>query len=290
MPFISSIGISALNIIRGGAAGEAGTLLLDLYPNAAAAYSLRKLKTDYIGDAIRVRESGGAEADIGFDANGNLDTAALLAHCGGNDGFVTRWYDQSGNSEDVTQSTLGNQPRIVNSGVLETYLGKPSLLGISGTNSLISENKFNIAGANGEFSIFTTFESYLPSTTVYLYRVVNPNVAALAVLSAGTNFRLQTFNNIGGNNLLSSSTAINNSYVMSNIRTTDSAFTELNNETETSITGLAIGESIDATVSIMGQGAFGHQGYFSEFIAYPSDQSANKDAIKSNINAYYNIY
>ncbi len=55
MPFISASVISPYNSIRGGAAGPAGTLLLDLYPNAAAAYSLRKLSTTYTGAAIELR-------------------------------------------------------------------------------------------------------------------------------------------------------------------------------------------------------------------------------------------
>jgi hypothetical protein len=52
------------------------TGLLDDYPNAAAAYSLRLLRTAYTGDAIRVRRaSDNTEQDIGFV--NELDTAAL---------------------------------------------------------------------------------------------------------------------------------------------------------------------------------------------------------------------
>jgi len=36
-------------------AAPSGNLLLDDYPSAAAAYSLRKLRTAYSGSAIRVR-------------------------------------------------------------------------------------------------------------------------------------------------------------------------------------------------------------------------------------------
>jgi hypothetical protein len=58
---------------------KAQPLLLDLYPNAAVAYSLRKLRTAYSGMAIRVRRGvDNAEQDIGFDSLGNLDTEALL--------------------------------------------------------------------------------------------------------------------------------------------------------------------------------------------------------------------
>ena len=54
------------------------SLLLDIYSGAAAAYSLRKLRTVYAGSAIRVRRSSdSAEQDFGF-LNGVLDTAMVL--------------------------------------------------------------------------------------------------------------------------------------------------------------------------------------------------------------------
>jgi hypothetical protein len=59
-------------------------LLLDQYPNAAVAYSLRKLRAGYIGSAIRVRRSSdNAEQNIGFIGN-DLDTASMLDFVGYN--------------------------------------------------------------------------------------------------------------------------------------------------------------------------------------------------------------
>ena len=102
-------------------------LLLDLYPNAAVAFSVRKLRTAYSGSAIRVRRSSdNAEQDIGF-VSGYLDTTSLLSFCGGASGFVTTWYDQSGNAYDAIQPTASNQPQIVNSGSVLTLNGKPSI-------------------------------------------------------------------------------------------------------------------------------------------------------------------
>jgi hypothetical protein len=93
-----------------------------------AAYSLRKPRNAYTGNAIRVRRSSdNAEADIGFTTIGDLDTAALLTFVGSGSGFVTTWYDQSGNNRNATQTTAANQPRIVNSGVLEAVNGKPAI-------------------------------------------------------------------------------------------------------------------------------------------------------------------
>ena len=65
------------------------TPLLDTYTGAAAAYSLRKLRTAYTGDAVEVY-NGSSYADIGFNVFGELDTVALAAHCGSNDGFVSK--------------------------------------------------------------------------------------------------------------------------------------------------------------------------------------------------------
>ena len=58
---------------------------------------------------------------------GDLDMDALAAHVGGSSGNVTTWYDQSGNGRDATQATAGNQPRIVNAGVVDAAGGFPAL-------------------------------------------------------------------------------------------------------------------------------------------------------------------
>jgi hypothetical protein len=101
--------------------------LLDLYPSAAVAYSVRLLREAYTGSAIRVRRSSdNTEQDIGF-SSGNLDTTALTSFCSGTNGFVTTWYDQSGNSRNVTQTTAANQPQIVSSGSVINVNSKPSV-------------------------------------------------------------------------------------------------------------------------------------------------------------------
>ena len=85
------------------------TFLLDRFP-ATVAYSLRKLRSGQT-IAIRVRRSSdNAEQDIGFVGD---ETASLLSFCGVGNGFVTTWYDQSGNGYDATQPIQANQPQIV---------------------------------------------------------------------------------------------------------------------------------------------------------------------------------
>jgi hypothetical protein len=101
---------------------------LDSVAGAAAAFSLRSLRTAYTGPAIRVRRStDNVEADIGFNTDGSLNTTELLAFVGSANGFITTWYDQTGNNKHALQVIPASQPRIVSAGVIETVGGKPSI-------------------------------------------------------------------------------------------------------------------------------------------------------------------
>ena len=81
--------------------------------NARTAYSLRRVDKNYNGAAIKLRNSiTNEEKDIYFNADGNLDTDAITALLGGADGYVTTWYDQSGNSTNAVQSVTAYQPRL----------------------------------------------------------------------------------------------------------------------------------------------------------------------------------
>lgn len=108
--------------------------LLDLYPNAAAAYSIRGLSYLYYlngGKAIQVRRSSdGNLLDIGFVWNEltqclDLDTTSLLSFVGAEDGFVSTWYDQSGNAVNAQQTTPSLQAPIISAGSLLVDNGKP---------------------------------------------------------------------------------------------------------------------------------------------------------------------
>lgn len=100
---------------------------LDLVGSSKVAYGLRLLRNAYSGNLIRVRRSSdNAEQDIGFVGQ-NLDIASLMSFVGSGSGYVTTWYDQSGNSKNLTQTTTSAQPRIVNAGVLETINGLPTV-------------------------------------------------------------------------------------------------------------------------------------------------------------------
>jgi len=130
--------------------------ILDLFPSAHHAYSLRKLRTLYTGFCLRVRRTAitSTEVNVGFDSNntislnspityasGTATTATTLGQFAAVAGygaadvgvtanqniFVVTWYDQSGNSKNPTSATATQQPRLVNAGILETKNGKAAV-------------------------------------------------------------------------------------------------------------------------------------------------------------------
>ena len=99
--------------------------LLADYPGAAAAYSLRNL-IDTTTSVVRVRRSSdNTEQDF---TSAEITDGTLTTFTGVNDGFVTTWYDQSGNGVNAAQTTATRQPvQIVDSGVVILENGKPTL-------------------------------------------------------------------------------------------------------------------------------------------------------------------
>lgn len=154
------------------AGGSSFTGALDGYAAPHRAHSLRRLLTSYTGPAVRVRRSSdNTEADIGFTSAGALDTTALLAHCGANSGYVTTWYDQSGNARHLTQTTAAAQPRIVNAGTIDTINGKPTVK-LDGTDDVMTSTGVGLWSA-GTTSMSIVMQSATPGATAVLVNEVN---------------------------------------------------------------------------------------------------------------------
>jgi hypothetical protein len=93
-------------------------------------HSVRKAVAGYTGSAMRVRRSSdNAEQDIGFSGiSGNdLDISTLAIFVGAGTGYVTKWYDQSGNGIDLVQTTGAWQPLIRSGGTTYTQNGWPAI-------------------------------------------------------------------------------------------------------------------------------------------------------------------
>jgi hypothetical protein len=260
--------------------------LLDLYPSAAAAYSLRKLRTAYTGSAIRVRRaSDNSEQNIGF-VNNVLDTSSLITFCSGTDGFVTTWYDQSGNGYNPTQTTAARQPSIyTNAGGVRLNSGKPALF-FSGAYSL----QYVSVNLGSSTTVFIAGQSPTGSTRFLFDGVSSNNRFGLYSVNTTQN-SLFTVNNSGSLNeiLTTSKTTAGNANIFTALKnSTSSKLFENGVEvasgtlTNDSSTGLTIGANNNFNSA--------YQNSMNEIIFYNSNQSSNQTGIQNNINSYYGIY
>jgi len=260
------------------AAPPVGDLLLDDYPGAVAAYSLRELSTAWAGlDVIRVRESG-SNTEQDFNA-AEITDGTLATFCGANDGFVVTWYDQSGQGNDAQQSTAANQPKIYD-----------------GTTGVVTENgKPAIAfNTTDNTSLYNTFPSPLsqPNTLFFVDRKNNHN-QYLFDGNGGSGRHAQ-----GNGTWVFAGSVLLNAYPVSHLgsqvlftaifNTTSSAMyidgsnTASGDVGANSLPGLEIGTGINFSRSM--------DGTIQEIIVYDSDASSNRTGIESNINTYYSIY
>ena len=263
------------------------TYLLDTYSGASAAYSLRKLKSTYTGPVIRVRRSSdNTEQNIGFDGSGNLDTTSLLSFVGVGNGFVTTWYDQSGNSKNLIQTTAGNQPSIVLLGVLNTQNSKPIL--ITDFNSFMTNSSLVINGTTN--SIFTTIKMTSTRGSIAIMAGYgNDNQHFVSRSSTGTG----RYYDSGGQEVTAA--ALPNGLNSINIHENSSGVTVYENgsglitnfaHSVYNTTGIVIFKRDVNDNNYMSNGSG-----FSELIIYGnSSQLINNAGISSNINSYYTIY
>ncbi len=257
--------------------------LLDTYTGASVAYSVRKLRTAYAGPCLRVRESGGnTETDIGFSGN-NLDTASLAVFCAGVDGFVTKWYDQSGNANDAAQATAANQPKIVSAGSVLTINSKPALL-FDGTNDF-----------------FTTGSAVSATAPWTASDVVNrtSNANTVVSLSAQPSGGAFTAFNIGSAAYIADRSAVFYTFALA----TSGQMARISMALASTVQSLVVnGSSISGSAS--GQGASNNfsevgsqtgssnytNGSLQEVVLWTLDQTANITGINSNVNAYFSVY
>jgi len=133
----------------------ADTLLLEKFPDAYAAYSLRRLRPAYDGPVVRVRRaSDGAEQDIGFAESGWVDTGAIEDFVDGGDGHVTTWYAQVEGTPNLTQQYASAQPLIARNGSAELdEKGKPTLYFQNSDAKLVTD-RFDREINGNDYAIF----------------------------------------------------------------------------------------------------------------------------------------
>lgn len=276
--------------------GAAFAFLLDDYSGAAAAYSIRLLSSTYSGALAEIRRSSdNAVKSFYPDSNNQLSlnsedgaSTSLSSWIGSDNGFIRTWYDQSGNSNNLTQTTTSNQPQIITSGAFITDNGKPSLEFTGGQN-LISGSNTGIA--NNDSRTFINVINRDNSSDAEAYTSIGvsslldlwdltPEYAVrisggFALFGGGTVGSQEiAINILTGTDLSSCTLYVNNSSV---------SRTSINNQTPTTTDSpIVIGSRVNSTAYFNGKQQ--------EVILYEADKTTDLNGINSNINNFYSIY
>jgi len=270
-----SWGKSYADLAGGGGTPFVG--LLDTYSGAAAAYALRQLSSTYSGDAIVVRRaSDNTTQAIGF-VNNELDTATLESFCSGTDGFVTTWYDQSGNGNDAAQASASSQPQIVSSGSTILVNTKPTLE-FNGASYYLQASTINVPQPTSYF-------------ITYKYSAVSDT---LSDLSDGIDSRqLNDTASSGFARIFSGSSLLSNSLTSVNQALRFSLFNSVNSALAINGGTLSTGNAGATAIQNMNIGKSNTlhlNGNIQEFIIYPTNETSNRSGIETNINDHYSIY
>jgi hypothetical protein len=281
--------------------GDEKNGLLDIYPGAAAAYSLRNLqgRSGKNSAVVRVRRDND-DAEQDFTAT-EVSDGTLAAWVGaGNDGFVRTWYDQSGNGNDAEQATTATQPAIVLSGSLVTQGSKPAISTGAVTDSFLSVSG-GISASNYTASIFIAAKSNVATYTSgtgsarlanaafdgtdnrFYFGTRRPFPQPQSILSANYDVTFYYYS--------SAATFGTSPFVFSSTATATFAAAHFNSQQcfsgsiSPSNTGIT-----SQSVVVGGSGSNYWDGLYQEFVLYQSDQSSNRAAIEANINAHYSIF
>lgn len=168
-----------------------------------SAYSVRQLYSAYAGSAFRVRRaSDNTEQDIAFTSGGTLNLTALQTFCSGTDGFITTWYDQTGNLRHMTQITTTAQPQIVSAGNVLKQDNNPALVFAAGQWMTLSTGP--IAQPYSRSSVFqldTRVAGHTllgPAATATTGRLYEDTTSSLS-MDAGTSVQINTASGTGSN-------------------------------------------------------------------------------------------
>lgn len=262
-------------------------LVLDDF-TADLAFSTRKLRTAYSGYCMKVRRtSDNTTLEVGF-VDGYIDTASMSSFGSGTTLTIVTWYDQSGNGNNLYQSTANEQPVIYSGGAFKTAGGK---LGLSVGTVAESDDDMLLTTAITSMASGATCYNVAKRPSTGQYGIVLAAEAANAVYlglesidgyfyGANTNYVFQ----------VSDATTTHNLWTVRvpNSGVTPAALIHKNGVNKT-YTNIPVSRSVN--FNNMGNRNGSHsQGVQNEYILFLSQQSdADVTTIETDIIAYYGL-
>jgi hypothetical protein len=254
--------------------------LLDTYPGANLAYSVRKLRNDYTGSAFEARRvSDNATLDIGFIGE-NLNSASLITFADGEECRVNMWYDQSGNNINIDAfSGSAYQPIITDA-----------------TGSIITNNNGNIAlkwVSGGELQRILPALISQPTSYYMVREILNlANGPHELDGDVATGRQLIGYTGANNNQIIFGGSTINGGVINTNTIVLEAIFNGIGPNSKIAWNNNAgvTGNSGANGIETLRLGTENWDGNMSEFIQYPTTQISNGTGIKTNINNYYTIF
>jgi hypothetical protein len=268
--------------------------LLDLYPGAAAGYSLRRLRKAQTQGLVLRRDNDDATTDIGFLSNGDLDAQSIIDFCGGANGHVRTWYDQSGNTNDLVQTTLSAQPQI--------YNGSAVLTDANGNYAILSDDSDDI---------FSVTDTIIGTTqrTEFLFMAYGSaaggaqNVSGNSTTGADGTRWINQFNSSLGVSVRTGSTSHSTTPNSVLVNDQASVITSIlsgttQNDIDVWINSSAQSLTVVGGTTIINTASGNYQvpfsatqggSYSTEIIRYPTAKTTDRAAIEADILAYWNI-
>jgi hypothetical protein len=241
--------------------------------------------------------SGGYFAFSNIEATSGATLTINSIKVIGRSGFVSKWYDQSGNGNHATQGTAASQPKIVNGGV---FLGEVDFNGVS---TFLETNNSNLSTLS-ELSLFSVLEPVTENVNEYAISagsIVNStgNYGGWALWANGffdrLDFATQARGSVTNSRALIAITSTSPVVYSATLNGTD-AQASVNGVLGTENTNMITPNNTDAVRRKLRLGcqytfepASFYSGAIKEVILYTTDQSANRTAIEANIGETYGI-
>jgi hypothetical protein len=128
-----------------------------------------------------------AQTRLGVPAGGGDKVLADLVDAGNNnyDGLTSKWYGQTSNKNDASQSNASRQPQIVSSGSVTQDNGQPTIQG------------------KGQLKAGDTLSLQTSGTKFSFYSVTKPvDETSLSIIDKQNEYTIRYFNNTSSNNSL----------------------------------------------------------------------------------------
>ena len=225
-----------------------------------------------------------------------------------NNVYVTTWYDQSGNGNHATQTTLANQPRIVDEGVLNTNENNKPCIYFNGSAHFLDIPNKTLAKNVSEFTINAVFKRPSDAGTDAFQMIagfsINGGTSSRAVLAGkydpGSGYgHGMVIRRLDAEAVRSSVTPSTNQTTHIATGTVNYTTGAINNYSEgtagTAGTTVTTGNTQDTLSTYAGIGGFTSSanrfiGYVGEVIMFQTVlSSANRSKIESNQGTYYGI-